>query len=174
MGHRTGRAWGVSDGIGRHGDDRTPRRRRRWGDRLARLLRGGQQCDGAGRRRRACDRCRCARAGPRDRARTARRARYRRRASRDGGRSAALDARLLAGGAAAAMAPAKGTRAGRRARSMTAVPPLATARLQLRALTVDDAEAMRSEEHTSELQSLTRISYAVFCLKKKNRIAMHT
>src|SRR3546814_6818544 len=35
----------------------------------------------------------------------------------------------------------------------------------------DDAanagDAMRSEEHTSELQSLMRISYAVFCLKKK-------
>src|SRR3546814_10196582 len=30
------------------------------------------------------------------------------------------------------------------------------------------AEAKRSEEHTSELQSLMRISYAVFCLKKKN------
>src|SRR3546814_4212263 len=29
------------------------------------------------------------------------------------------------------------------------------------------AEAQRSEEHTSELQSLMRISYAVFCLKKK-------
>src|SRR3546814_2509711 len=29
------------------------------------------------------------------------------------------------------------------------------------------AGAMRSEEHTSELQSLMRISYAVFCLKKK-------
>src|SRR3546814_2249425 len=29
-------------------------------------------------------------------------------------------------------------------------------------------EANRSEEHTSELQSLMRISYAVFCLKKKN------
>src|SRR3546814_10526799 len=29
-------------------------------------------------------------------------------------------------------------------------------------------EARRSEEHTSELQSLMRISYAVFCLKKKN------
>src|SRR3546814_4753517 len=29
--------------------------------------------------------------------------------------------------------------------------------------------AMRSEEHTSELQSLMRISYAVFCLKKKNK-----
>src|SRR3546814_3604929 len=33
----------------------------------------------------------------------------------------------------------------------------------------DDAfGAVRSEEHTSELQSLMRISYAVFCLKKKN------
>src|SRR3546814_7930711 len=30
-------------------------------------------------------------------------------------------------------------------------------------------EAPRSEEHTSELQSLMRISYAVFCLKKKNK-----
>src|SRR3546814_1550244 len=30
------------------------------------------------------------------------------------------------------------------------------------------AEHWRSEEHTSELQSLMRISYAVFCLKKKN------
>src|SRR3546814_7800202 len=29
-------------------------------------------------------------------------------------------------------------------------------------------ENRRSEEHTSELQSLMRISYAVFCLKKKN------
>src|SRR3546814_9559729 len=29
--------------------------------------------------------------------------------------------------------------------------------------------SLRSEEHTSELQSLMRISYAVFCLKKKNR-----
>src|SRR3546814_3168905 len=30
------------------------------------------------------------------------------------------------------------------------------------------ASALRSEEHTSELPSLMRISYAVFCLKKKN------
>src|SRR3546814_5980190 len=29
--------------------------------------------------------------------------------------------------------------------------------------------SVRSEEHTSELQSLMRISYAVFCLKKKNQ-----
>src|SRR3546814_5703727 len=31
------------------------------------------------------------------------------------------------------------------------------------------ARDIRSEEHTSELQSLMRISYAVFCLKKKNK-----
>src|SRR3546814_7211285 len=31
------------------------------------------------------------------------------------------------------------------------------------------AGGRRSEEHTSELQSLMRISYAVFCLKKKNK-----
>src|SRR3546814_1262776 len=31
----------------------------------------------------------------------------------------------------------------------------------------------RSEEHTSELQSLMRISYAVFCLKKKNTLKTH-
>src|SRR3546814_6179211 len=31
-------------------------------------------------------------------------------------------------------------------------------------------ELLRSEEHTSELQSLMRISYAVFCLKKKNKL----
>src|SRR3546814_2458771 len=31
-----------------------------------------------------------------------------------------------------------------------------------------DGRLVRSEEHTSELQSLMRISYAVFCLKKKN------
>src|SRR3546814_1126522 len=30
-------------------------------------------------------------------------------------------------------------------------------------------ERLRSEEHTSELQSLMRISYAVFCLKKKKK-----
>src|SRR3546814_8205252 len=32
-----------------------------------------------------------------------------------------------------------------------------------------DMPEKRSEEHTSELQSLMRISYAVFCLKKKNK-----
>src|SRR3546814_6093748 len=36
-------------------------------------------------------------------------------------------------------------------------------------LAVPYAAQTRSEEHTSELQSLMRISYAVFCLKKKNQ-----
>src|SRR3546814_3245232 len=34
---------------------------------------------------------------------------------------------------------------------------------------LQDAGEQRSEEHTSELQSLMRISYAVFCLKKQNK-----
>src|SRR3546814_2810153 len=36
--------------------------------------------------------------------------------------------------------------------------------------TLGATSVIRSEEHTSELQSLMRISYAVFCLKKKNNI----
>src|SRR3546814_7633700 len=36
------------------------------------------------------------------------------------------------------------------------------------------AGADRSEEHTSELQSLMRISYAVFCIKKKKKQIKHT
>src|SRR3546814_4552392 len=42
--------------------------------------------------------------------------------------------------------------------------------LQVEALTAPS----RSEEHTSELQSLMRISYAVFCLKKKNKAKYKT
>src|SRR3546814_8199357 len=37
----------------------------------------------------------------------------------------------------------------------------------------DDVVAPRSEEHTSELQSLMRSSYAVFCLKKKKKNFNH-
>src|SRR3546814_4230978 len=36
------------------------------------------------------------------------------------------------------------------------------------------AATSRSEEHTSELQSLMRISYAVFCLKKKKKVTNTT
>src|SRR3546814_3298380 len=47
-----------------------------------------------------------------------------------------------------------------------AIPgPAAAAR---RVCAVPRPASFRSEEHTSELQSLMRISYAVFCLKKKN------
>src|SRR3546814_6682189 len=39
--------------------------------------------------------------------------------------------------------------------------------LRVKAVSRTSGATMRSEEHTSELQSLMRISYAVFCLKKK-------
>src|SRR3546814_6024509 len=52
-----------------------------------------------------------------------------------------------------------------------ATPPEGTDNDRLRTESHDpavpEAYAARSEEHTSELQSLMRISYAVFCLKKK-------
>src|SRR3546814_5317740 len=41
-------------------------------------------------------------------------------------------------------------------------------------MTTEEMDYVRSEEHTSELQSLMRISYAVFCLKKKTRNTRHT
>src|SRR3546814_3176458 len=40
----------------------------------------------------------------------------------------------------------------------------------LRGLRLGEFDVLRSEEHTSELQSLMRISYAVFCLKKQNKL----
>src|SRR3546814_7348707 len=54
------------------------------------------------------------------------------------------------------------------------VVPLLEAAPGLRAVTVFEEmqrrhPELRSEEHTSELQSLMRISYAVFCLKKKTK-----
>src|SRR3546814_1993333 len=52
----------------------------------------------------------------------------------------------------------------------------AIARPAKRSRTIDTAStlvAARSEEHTSELQSLMRISYAVFCLKKKQHPPKH-
>src|SRR3546814_6929035 len=48
-------------------------------------------------------------------------------------------------------------------------PPMRRARsMPFRTLPPRPTSRPRSEEHTSELQSLMRISYAVFCLKKKN------
>src|SRR3546814_5179320 len=46
--------------------------------------------------------------------------------------------------------------------------PTTLPRITLRAEPCEFRTDGRSEEHTSELQSLMRISYAVFCLKKKN------
>src|SRR3546814_6895926 len=43
------------------------------------------------------------------------------------------------------------------------------ARFEISGMDNVPASGPRSEEHTSELQSLMRISYAVFCLKKKNK-----
>src|SRR3546814_3979893 len=40
--------------------------------------------------------------------------------------------------------------------------------------TLQPSEVHRSDEHTSELQSLMRISYAVFCLQKKNNKHLYT
>src|SRR3546814_9002561 len=58
--------------------------------------------------------------------------------------------------------------------------PSAITRRKARRASQPNAGARRSEEHTSELQSLMRISYAVFCLKKKKkeqkqkRMTLHT
>src|SRR3546814_7968594 len=49
--------------------------------------------------------------------------------------------------------------------TVTGVPTLSGAPV----MATDLRASARSEEHTSELQSLMRISYAVFCLKKKNK-----
>src|SRR3546814_9372382 len=57
--------------------------------------------------------------------------------------------------------PSRRSRRGFR-QELAAMPPL-----------LPEAQGTRSEEHTSELQSLMRISYAVFCLKKKNKIVQH-
>src|SRR3546814_3892480 len=51
-----------------------------------------------------------------------------------------------------------------------AIPGAADAVSRLRA--AGHALVFRSEEHTSELQSLMRISYAVFCLKKKTQYTL--
>src|SRR3546814_3712504 len=72
------------------------------------------------------------------------------------------------GGGAGRHAGAGRRRAGRRWH------PLAAVRAVLRlwragVFGVPVVRGARSEEHTSELQSLMRISYAVFCLKKKNK-----
>src|SRR3546814_1677481 len=66
----------------------------------------------------------------------------------------------------------------RQPRQALRIAPLRPARDMARGIMVGKRPAWpafaRSEEHTSELQSLMRISYAVFCLKKKNNIRLPT
>src|SRR3546814_4438282 len=47
------------------------------------------------------------------------------------------------------------------------IPDMSAIALKIMSLPATAKARLRSEEHTSELQSLMRISYAVFCLKKK-------
>src|SRR3546814_4232289 len=54
------------------------------------------------------------------------------------------------------------------ARLVANLASTSAAGIRLPALAESTPICTRSEEHTSELQSLMRISYAVFCLKKKN------
>src|SRR3546814_4147685 len=56
---------------------------------------------------------------------------------------------------------------GKRCSKTDTIKPAFTAAPDIYAPVRKDAIWARSEEHTSELQSLMRISYAVFCLKKK-------
>src|SRR3546814_4738073 len=61
-------------------------------------------------------------------------------------------------------------------RNSLAFPRVNTTWRPVAAANSSDARAAvrRSEEHTSELQSLMRISYAVFCLKKKIQLSVRT
>src|SRR3546814_6050761 len=53
--------------------------------------------------------------------------------------------------------------------SVKSALPMRPGRFNRLAARIEVARLTRSEEHTSELQSLMRISYAVFCLKKKKK-----
>src|SRR3546814_1133174 len=73
------------------------------------------------------------------------------------------------------LSPDSGTRAsGTVSRWLKSVEKLGPyqVRFHLKAVYPLALRDMRSEEHTSELQSLMRISYAVFCLQKKNNSTM--
>src|SRR3546814_3239348 len=59
-------------------------------------------------------------------------------------------------------------------RSQPAAQPVDRRGERGRPAAADRRRRSRSEEHTSELQSLMRISYAVFCSKKKRLITWHT
>src|SRR3546814_5829823 len=81
---------------------------------------------------------------------------------RSNGRANVADLRSFADQAAESVAPGRAGRGVRR--RVLQQPPLRAVALYPGERSV--AQQDRSEEHTSDLQSLMRISYAVFCLKK--------
>src|SRR3546814_10504009 len=79
------------------------------------------------------------------------------------------DYRVLAGSYELGAAWAKTSQSDRPYLSISLDDPSFPAAIHARLVEGDDGSyQLRSEEHTSELQSLMRISYAVFCLKNKN------
>src|SRR3546814_6726450 len=76
-------------------------------------------------------------------------------------------------GLSAASAARAGSSARARVSRVIARPQTARMTRDERVADILRAARDRSEEHTSELQSLMRISYAVFCLKKKNKQNTH-
>src|SRR3546814_8481136 len=79
-----------------------------------------------------------------------------------------------AGGLLAAVRRWPGARGDPRPEATQWQAALAYEQTVLAALGEAETAMGRSEEHTSELQSLVRISYAVFCLKKKTQHKKHT
>src|SRR3546814_7149016 len=69
--------------------------------------------------------------------------------------------------------PILGERAGAASEITPELRALAVSRYTPKTMVNPPAD-LRSEEHTSELQSLMRISYAVFCLKKKTKTQTNT
>src|SRR3546814_9858506 len=92
------------------------------------------------------------------------------------GRGVAMNGQLLAIDPGEVTTPLQGTPTTDPAFGLPAVwiVPALREQAQISGYTVVDAATVRSEEHTSELQSLMRISYAVFCLKKKQKQTQNT
>src|SRR3546814_4910854 len=89
---------------------------------------------------------------------------------RDGGTVTAGNASGINDGAAALVLMTDENAACRGVTPLARIASRATAGVDPTVMGTGPIPASRSEEHTSELQSLMRISYAVFCLKKKNTI----
>src|SRR3546814_7883496 len=81
----------------------------------------------------------------------------------------ARESQFPGGSSAGPLAPLRSNAYSREMTSGTPAAAIAPIDMTIDELRGALARVLRSEEHTSELQSLMRISYAVFCLKKKNK-----